>query len=94
MLSGETTTGKYPIESVDMMRSVILEAEGELEHKHHEYVSIGLTERDVEKKYLIRSALHIAEELSIKTVLVFTKSGRLARLAAAYRPNISIEAFS
>ncbi|GAB0174975.1 MAG: pyruvate kinase [Candidatus Altimarinota bacterium] len=94
MLSGETTTGKYPIESVDMMRSVILEAEGELEHKHHEYVSDGLTERDIEKKYLIRSALHIAEELHLKTVLVFTKSGRLARLAAAYRPNISIEAFS
>lgn len=94
MLSGETTTGKYPIESVDMMRSVILEAEGELEHKHHEYASDGLTERDIEKKYLIRSALHIAEELHIKTVLVFTKSGRLARLAAAYRPNISIEAFS
>ncbi|MBP9812295.1 pyruvate kinase [Candidatus Gracilibacteria bacterium] len=94
MLSGETTTGKYPIESVEMMRSVILEAEGELEHKHHEYTSEGLTERDIEKKYLIRSALHIAEELGIKTVLVFTKSGRLARLAAAYRPNISIEAFS
>jgi pyruvate kinase len=94
MLSGETTTGKYPIESVKMMHSVILEAEGELEHKHHEYASVGLTERDIEKKYLIRSALHIAEELDIKTVLVFTKSGRLARLAAAYRPNISIEAFS
>lgn len=94
MLSGETTTGKYPLESVDMMRSVILEAEWELEHKHHEYASDGLTERDIEKKYLIRSALHIAEELGIHTVLVFTKSGRLARLAAAYRPNITIEAFS
>ena len=77
-----------------MMRSVILEAEGELEHKHHEYASDGLTDRDIEKKYLIRSALHIAEQLDIQTVLVFSKSGRLARLAAAYRPNIPIEAFS
>ncbi len=94
MLSGETTTGKYPIESVKMMRNVILEAEGELEHKHHEYTSFGLTERDIEKKFLIRSALHIAEELGITTIMIFSKSGRLARLAAAYRPNVSIEAFS
>ena len=94
MLSGETTTGKYPIESVKMMRNVILEAEGELEHKHHEYTSVGLTERDIEKKFLIRSALHIAEELGITTIMIFTKSGRLARLAAAYRPNVSIESFS
>lgn len=74
MLSGETTTGKYPIESVEMMRDVILEAEGELEHKHHEYITAGLTERDIEKKYLIRSALQIAEALHITTVLIFTKS--------------------
>lgn len=49
MLSWETTTGKYPLESVHMMRSVILEAEWELEHKHHEYENINLTPRDIEK---------------------------------------------
>jgi pyruvate kinase len=54
MLSGETTTGKYPIESVNMMRSVIVEAEEELEHKHHEYDNTNLSVRDIEKKYLIR----------------------------------------
>lgn len=94
MLSGETTTGKYPIESVDMMRSVIQEAEEELEHKHHEYSNTNLSTRDIEKKYLIRWALQIAEELEIEWILLFTKSGRLARLAAAYRPNIYIHTFS
>lgn len=94
MLSGETTTGKYPIESVNMMRSVIIEAEEELEHKHHEYDNANLSVRDIEKKYLIRWALKIAEELKIEWILLFTKSGRLARLAAAYRPNIQIHTFS
>ncbi len=94
MLSGETTTGKYPIESVNMMRSVIVEAEEELEHKHHEYDNTNLSVRDIEKKYLIRWALKIAEELKIEWILLFTKSGRLARLAAAYRPNIQIHTFS
>ena len=94
MLSWETTTGKYPIESVQMMVSVIREAEGELEHKHHDYSNEWLTTRDIEKKALIRSALAIAEELKAKAVILFTKSGRLARLAAAYRPNISVIAFT
>ncbi len=94
MLSGETTTGKYPIESVNMMTSVIIEAEGELEHKHHEYSNDWLNTRDIEKKLLIRWALNIAEELDIANIILFTKSGRLARLAAAYRPNINIHSFS
>jgi pyruvate kinase len=94
MLSGETATGKYPLESVDMMASVIDEAEIETKHSHDEYNEIGLTQRDREKKSLIRSALHIAEQLDIPAVLVFTKTGRLARLAAAYRPNIPVYAFT
>lgn len=59
MLSGETTTGKYPIESVEMMVNVIKEAEEELEHKHHEYSNEGLNQRDIEKKALICSALEV-----------------------------------
>ncbi len=94
MLSGETTTWQYPLESVEMMTKVISEAEEELEHKHHEYNSLWLTLRDREKKYLIKSALEVAEELSLDTILVFTKSGILARLAAAYRPNKNIYAFT
>ena len=94
MLSGETTTGKYPLESVDIMVKVISEAEAELEHKHHEYSEDGLTIRDIEKKALIRSAITIAEKLDIPHIIVFTRSGRLARLAAAYRPNIKIIAFT
>jgi pyruvate kinase len=94
MLSGETTTGKYPIESVDIMVSVICEAEEELCNKHHEYSEKGLTSRDIEKKALIRSALDIADSLHIKTLVLFTRSWLLARLAAAYRPNLVVYAFT
>jgi pyruvate kinase len=43
---------------------------------------------------LIRSAIHIADDLDIEHILLFTRSGRLARLAAAYRPNLRIHAFT
>ncbi len=94
MLSGETTTGKYPIESVSMMTSVIIEAEEGLEHKHHEYSDEGLSQRDKEKKALIKAAIDINKTLWLRAVVLFSKSGRLARIAAAYRPDTPIFAFT
>lgn len=94
MLSGETTTGKYPLESVAMMRKVIESAEGYFTSEHKEYSTAGLCQRDIEKKALIKNAFYSAEDLGLDAVFVFTKSGRLARLAAAYRPNLPVFAFT
>lgn len=94
MLSGETTTGKYPHESVAMMKSVIESAESHFDNEHKEYSNDGLTKRDVEKKILIKNAIYSAEDLGAEAIVVFTKTGRLARLAAAYRPNVPVLAFT
>ena len=58
--------------------------------EHDDYSESGLTRRSIEKKTLIKNALYAAEDLGCEAILVFTKSGRLARLAAAYRPNIPV----
>lgn len=90
MLSGETTIGKYPIEAAQMMKSVVMNAESTLNYHHEEYDRADLTQRDLEKKYLIRSAIEIAERNGIEHLVVFTKTGKLAKLAAAYRPNLKV----
>jgi pyruvate kinase len=92
MMSGETTIGKYPIQTAEMMKSVIMTAEKVLEYTHAEFENIGFNERDVEKKFLIRSAIESAERNNIECVLVFTKTGKLAKMAAAYRPKCRIYA--
>ena len=94
MLSGETTIGKFPVQSVEMMKKISLEAESVLEYKHDDYKGINLSERDEEKKALIKSAIQIADQLKAKGVVVFTKTGRLAKLAAAYRPTVPVYAFT
>lgn len=94
MLSGETTTGKYPLQSVAMMKSVIESAESHFVSEHKEYSDAGLSKRDREKKILIKNAIYSAEDLEAEAILVFTKTGRLARLAAAYRPNVAVFAFT
>lgn len=94
MLSEETAIGSYKLEAVEAMYDIITEAENSIEYGHPDYESSNISERDREKKYLIRSALRLAEDLEIKHILLFTKTGRLARFAAAYRPSHMIHAFT
>lgn len=94
MLSGETTTGKYPLQSVAMMRSVIESAESHFVSEHKEYSDVGLSKRDREKKILIKNAIYSAEDLDVEAILIFSKTGYLARLTAAYRPNVTVFAFT
>jgi pyruvate kinase len=94
MLSGETTIGKYPIKSVEMMTAVINEAEANMTYEHKDFSDEGLSDRDIEKKYLIKNALITSDSLDVQAILIFTKSGRLARLAAAFRPNKDVYAFT
>lgn len=94
MLSGETTIGKYPIKAVEMMTAVINEAEKNMVYAHEDFSDDGLCIRDIEKKQLIKNALIMSESLDVRAVLIFTKSGRLARFAAAFRPNRDVYAFT
>ena len=94
MLSGETTIGKYPIQAAEMMKSVVVQAEWAIDYRHEEFENLGFTQRDIEKKYLIRSAIEIAERNHIWSIVIFTRTGKLAKMAAAYRPNVRIFAFT
>ena len=94
MLSGETAAGKYPLKSVQVMSATIIEAEKNITVLHPTYSNDGLTPRDIEKKSLIKSAMYSAEELWVQALFIFTKSGKLARLASAFRPNLPIYAFT
>lgn len=94
MLSGETTTGKYPIEAIQMMTKVIVETEKSILNVHNDFSNDGLNLRDIEKKSLIKHSISIAEELNAKAIVILTKTWLLARLAAAFRPNIDVYAFT
>ena len=63
MLSGETTIGKFPIESVQMMTSIIQEAEKIVKYDFKDFENVDLNSRDIEKKYLIRSGLFVGRDL-------------------------------
>ena len=81
MLSGETASGKYPVEAVQTMARVAIEVERELTIRPH---VPPMTDTDV-ASFLARQA--VASELAVGTKAIITDAyqGRTARHIASYR---------
>ncbi len=81
MLSGETTVGKYPLESVQVIKNIIESIEPS--------VTFELNRRLVleePKAKMLRSAAFLAQDLGESAIIVFTRSGYLAYTLGALRP--------
>lgn len=80
MLSGETAAGKYPIEAVKIMDKICREVEPWMQWTEH------LRIQDVDEPPItvgiVQAAATIAREGNYKAIIVFTLSGRTARLLA------------
>jgi pyruvate kinase len=90
MLSGETTVGKYPLESVQVMKNIIESIEPSVK---------GVLNRAIElkepKSKMLRSAAVLAQELGDSAIVVFTRSGFLAYVLGALRARgVPIYAFT
>ncbi len=90
MLSAETATGRYPVESVEMMDRIIREAEANIQRfpRPRAPAELDVAETTAEL------ACHASRELHMKVIAVFTESGSTARLISKYRPRTPIIAFS
>ncbi|MEO7018537.1 MAG: pyruvate kinase [Ktedonobacteraceae bacterium] len=89
MLSGETASGAYPIEAVQMMVRIILETEsgGRTAHQpQHQQLS--------QERAVSHAARALSEEASVKAIVVFTQSGNTARLISQDRPRTPILAYT
>ncbi|MGB6598373.1 MAG: pyruvate kinase [Candidatus Acidiferrum sp.] len=90
MLSAETASGKYPVESVSMMARIIAEAEAS-DWKTPPRVPL---EKLKVAETVAELVCHASHELRMKLIAVFTHSGFTARLVSCYRPDAPIIAFS
>ena len=93
MLSAETASGKYPVESVKMMVSIIQEAE---KHKLEWSHASGFPEAALQDDALAISnaAKTLAHDRDVSTIAVFTQSGKTALLMSKTRPRVPIIAFT
>jgi pyruvate kinase len=89
MLSGETASGNYPIQSVNMMTKIIKEIELATEKYYPNPQPLQNNVLSV----LSHSAVLACNTLAIKAIIVDTLTGRTARFLSAYRGKTPVYAF-
>lgn len=86
MLSGETASGKYPIESVKMMVSIAEQAEKDKMREND--IKIPLCDLDDVTGFLSKNAIEATEHLGVKCIITDTVTGKTSRNLSAFRgPN-------
>jgi pyruvate kinase len=93
MLSGETANGEYPVESIKVMASIIIEAEKNMD-RWGKFSLFKQVNNEDDAMALSLAARELANERNVSAVAVFTQSGRSAILQSKARPNVPILAFT
>lgn len=91
MLSGETTTGKYPLEAVEVLKNIIGAIEPSVPFRINKDIQLHLP-----KSKMLRSATYLSQELGEGAgIVVFTRSGFLGYILGAMRARgVPIYAFT
>ena len=89
MLSGETASGKYPIEAVKTMSAIALEAEESIDTNLE--VSLEAIAKPI-AAVLARSLVKATQEIPVKAIIFDTWTGRTGRYLAEFRPKVPIYA--
>ncbi len=90
MLSGETSVGEYPIETVRTMARIIASTEN---HELHHMAAIDWQPR-TRGGVIAKAAAEVGERVGAKFLVAFTQSGDSARRLARYRGPIQVLAFT
>jgi len=93
MLSGETASGRHPLQAVEMMDRIVREAE-----EHLPPAAVGrVSEPGSEAPFNVvtaAAACRAATEAGARAIACFTLGGTTARLLAHFRPPVPVIAFS
>ena len=84
MLSGETTVGAYPVETVQFMASIARDAEEHSENHFGYLGKIGRTE------CIARSAVDLTNYVDVKAIVAEAISGYSTRMISNFRPKCPI----
>jgi pyruvate kinase len=95
MLSAETAVGDYPVAAVETMARIISFTEescaAQLDRTRE---VIHLLQKGTEGRAIAEAAVYAAQEIQAPLILVFSKSGTMARHLAALRPTTRVIAFT
>jgi pyruvate kinase len=91
MLSAETATGEYPVEAVETMSRIVTFTESSFSADRPSLVG---HQTGTEGRAIAEAASYAAQELGARFIIVFSRSGTMARHVAARRPAQRVIAFT
>ncbi|MBT5077650.1 MAG: pyruvate kinase [Candidatus Marinimicrobia bacterium] len=95
MLSGETASGAFPVESVETMASIAINVEREISRTSENFQRhIPQFKKVTVVTSICHAAFEISEDISTPVIAVMTESGSTAKHLSNFRPNASIIAIS
>ncbi len=100
MLSGETASGQYPVDAVEVMADIARKADAALIAAPPHARIIRMRESGIRKgrgsfgDAVSQSACRMANAIGARRIVCFTKTGATAALIARYRPNVPITALA
>lgn len=94
MLSGETSVGKYPVETVRTMSMIAENAERTIHYDRRRTTRLEFQNMDVSGDDKTNAIAHAtcstSHDLGAKCIVAFTESGSTARAVSTYRPGAPI----
>lgn len=82
MLSGETASGKYPIEAVKTMATIAEQAEKD--RMNHQYIAPLASVSDI-REFMAHAAIEATMKVGVKGIITDSATGTTARMLAAFR---------
>lgn len=89
MLSGETASGRYPVEAVRTMSAIAMEAEETIDTRLE--VNLEKVTKPI-AAVLARSLVAATQEIPVKAIIFDTWTGRTGRYLSEFRPKVPIYA--
>ncbi len=89
MLSGETASGCYPVETLQTMVRIAMRTEESLKYNTL-LLSKGMTLKNTTTDAISHATVQIAYELNAAAVITATEHGHTARMISKYRPQANI----
>lgn len=83
MLSGETATGKYPVEAVRTMSAIAEQAEKDKMRDHD--IVVPLFDNCTQREFLAHAAIEATQKMNVAGIITDSETGYTARILASFR---------
>ena len=83
MLSGETATGKYPVEAVRTMSAIAEQAEKDKMRDND--IVVPLSDNCTQREFLAHAAIEATQKMNVAGIITDSETGYTARILASFR---------